>query len=203
MVRDTKYSDLRREIHPMIFTPTTMGGATFEVRTAANPEAILPLIRRVVAQITANLPLFDVHTQSEQIDRLLFQERLVARLASFFGLLALLLACVGLYGLLSYEVERRSREIGIRIALGAQAADVLRMVIRQGIILAIVGALLGTGIALGVTRYLASMLYAVHASDPVTLISVALLLTLVAFVACYIPARHALSVDPMVALRCE
>lgn len=203
VVRDTKYSDLRREIHAMIFSPNTLGGATFEVRTAANPEAILPLIRRVVAQVNANLPLFDVHTQSEQIDRLLFQERLVARLASFFALLALLLACVGLYGLLSYEVARRSREIGIRIALGAQAADVLRMVIQQGITLAIVGALLGTGVALGVTRYLASMLYDVHASDPLTLISVAVLLTLVAFVACYLPARRALRVDPMVALRCE
>jgi predicted permease len=203
VVHDTKYNDLRREVSAMIFTPNILGGATFEVRTAAEPQAILPVVRKVVAQVNANLPLFNVHTQSEQIDRLLFQERLVARLASFFGLLALLLACVGLYGLLSYEVERRMREIGIRMALGAGAAHVLRMVIGQGITLAVVGTVVGMGIALGVTRYLVSMLYQVHAGDPLTLVAVAALLILVAFIACYIPARHALRVDPMVALRCE
>jgi predicted permease len=203
VVRDTKYSDLRREIHPMMYMPQSVGGASFELRTAADPQAILPAIREVVAQVNTNLPVFDVKTESEQIDRLLFQERLVARLSGFFGLLALVLACVGLYGLLSYEVSRRTREIGIRMALGAQPESVLKLVIRQGIVLAIVGAGVGIGVALGVMRYLTSMLYDVHANDPLTMIAVAVLLTFVALAACYIPARRAMRVDPMVALRYE
>ena len=203
VVRDAKYNDLRREIHAMMYMPQSAGSAAFELRTAADPQAILPAIRNVVAQVNADLPLFDVKTESEQIDRLLFQERLVARLSSFFGLLALVLACIGLYGLLSYEVSRRTREIGIRLALGAQAGDVLRLVVKQGIVLALVGAAAGIGVALGVTRYLTSMLYDIHANDPLTMIAVAALLTLVALAACYIPARRAMRVDPMVALRYE
>jgi predicted permease len=203
VVRDAKYSSLRREIHAMMYMPQRFGGATFELRTAANPRAILPAIREVVAQVSTNLPLFDVKTESEQIDRLLFQERLVARLSGFFALLALVLACVGLYGLLSYEVSRRTREIGIRMALGAHPGSVLKLVLQQGIVLAIVGAALGIGLALGVTRYLASMLYNVHPGDPGTIVSVAILLTLVALAACYIPARRATHVDPLIALRYE
>jgi len=203
VVRDAKYNSLRREIHAMMYGPQSVGGAAFELRTAADPQAILPAIREVVAQVSTNLPLFDVKTESEQIDRLLFQERLVARLAGFFGLLALVLACVGLYGLLAYEVSRRTREIGIRMAFGAHAGSVLKLVVRQGIVLAVVGATVGIGVALSVTRYLTSMLYDVHANDPLTMIAVAVLLTLVALAACYIPARRAMRVDPIAALRCE
>jgi predicted permease len=203
VVRDTKYSDLRREINPMMFTPQTAGPAAFELRTAADPQALLPAIRKVVADVNANMPLFDVQTESEQIDRILFQERLVARLATFFSMLALVLACIGLYGLLSYDVARRRREIGIRMALGAQARDVLRLIVRQGIALALVGAAAGIGITLAITRYLTSMLYNVHANDPWTLIAVAILLTLISLAACFIPARRATHVDPMVTLRYE
>jgi predicted permease len=203
LVRDAKYNSLRREINAMMYIPQSAGGASFELRTAADPQAILPAIREAVAQVNTNLPLFDVKTESQQIDRLLFQERLVARLSGFFGLLALVLACVGLYGLLSYEVSRRTREIGIRLALGAQPGSVLKLVLQQGIVLAIVGAGVGIGVAVGVTRYLTSMLYDVHANDPLTMIAVAVLLTLVALAACYIPARRAMRVDPLVALRYE
>jgi predicted permease len=203
VVHDVKYSDLRREIHPMMYAPQSAGGASFELRTAADPQAILPAVREVVSQVNTNMPLFDVKTESQQIDRLLFQERLVARLSTFFGLLALVLACVGLYGLLSYEVSRRTREIGVRMALGARPENVLKLVLRQGMALAIVGAAVGIGVALGVTRYLASMLYDVRANDPLTMIAVAMLLTLVALAACYIPARRAMRVDPLVALRYE
>ncbi len=203
VVRDTKYSDLRREINPLMYEPQIGFGASFEVRTAGDPQALVPVIRAAVAQINPNLPLRDVTTESQQIDRLLFQERLVARFSSFFGLLALALACIGLYGLLAYEVTRRTREIGIRIALGAQAKDVLRSVVQQGLVLAFAGAVAGIGVALGVTRYLKSMLYDVHANDPFTIVAVAALLIFVALAACFIPARRATNVDPMVALRCE
>src|SRR5437899_8339522 len=203
VVRDAKYNSLRREIHAMMYHPQSAGGASFELRTAADPQAILPAVREVVAQVNTNLPLFNVTTESQQIDRLLFQERLVAPLCGCFGLLALVLACVGLYGLLSYEVSRRTREIGIRMAIGAEQGSVLRRVLRMGIVLAVVGAVLGITVALGVMRYLASMLYDVHANDPLTMIAVALLLSLVALAACYIPARPPTCVDPMVALRYE
>src|SRR5437660_6020488 len=152
----------------MIYTPQSAGGASFELRTAADPQAILPAVREVVAQVNTNLPLFDVKTESQQIDRLLFQERLVARLSGFFGLLALVLACVGLYGLLSYEVSRGTRQIGIRMALGAQSESVLNLVLRQGIVLAIVGAAVGIGVAHGVTRYLLCVRHRVRAMSAVT-----------------------------------
>jgi predicted permease len=203
MVRDAKYSDLRQEITPTMYAPQSGFGASFEVRTEADPQAMLPAVREAVAQLDQNLPLFQVTTQAEQIDRRLFQERLVARLASFFGLLALLLACIGLYGLLSYEVSRRTHEIGTRMALGAQMRDVLRLVVQQGAVLAMMGAVIGTGVALGVTRYLKSMLYNLHAYDPTTILGVVALLMLIALLACYIPARRATHVDPIVALRHE
>lgn len=173
------------------------------MRTKMNPATVSASIRGVLSQMDSNLPVFDVHTQEELIDQLLFQERMVAKLSGFFGLLALVLACIGLYGLLSYEVSRRTREIGIRMALGAQRRGVLRLVVGQGMVLAIIGAIVGIGLTLAVTRYLKSMLYDIHANDPTTIAGVAILLTLVAVAACYIPARRATRVDPTVALRYE
>ena len=207
MVRDSKYNDLRRDIHAMMYTPQggvgRMMGVSFELRTAADPRAIVPAVRKVVADVNANLPLYNVTTESAQIDRLLFEQRLIARVSGFFGVLALVLACIGLYGLLAYEVSRRTREIGVRMALGAQSVNVLKLVLGQGIALTAAGAALGIGVALGVTRYLKSMLYGVNADDPGTMIAVAVLLVMVALAACYIPARRATKVDPMVALRYE
>jgi predicted permease len=203
VVSDAKYQDLRSAIEPTMYVPSSGGNTSFELRTRANPTAMTSTIRSIVSQMDRNLPVFDVHTQTELIDQLLFQERMIARLSGFFGVLALLLACIGLYGLLSYEVSRATREIGIRMAVGAQQRDVLRLVVGQGILLATVGAALGIGVALGVTRFLKSMLYEIRANDPATIIGVALLLVLVALAACYIPARRATRVDPMVALRHE
>ena len=203
VVSDAKYQDLRSPVDPTMYVPSSGGNTSFEVRTRMNPTALSASIRGVVSQMDSNLPVFDVHTQEELIDQLLFQERMVAKLSGFFGILALVLACIGLYGLLSYEVSRRTREIGIRMALGAQRGAVLRLVVGQGIVLAITGAIVGIGVALGVTRYLKSMLYDIHANDPATIAGVAILLTLVAVAACYIPARRAMRVDPMVALRYE
>ena len=157
----------------------------------------------MVAHADNNLPLFEVRSQTEQIEQILSQERIMANISSFFALLALALACIGLYGLLAYEVVRRTREIGIRMALGARPRDVLKLVVRQGITLAIIGAAVGIGAAIGVTRFMASMLFGVHANDPLTMIAVAVLLGFVALAACFIPARRATRVDPMVALRYE
>ena len=164
---------------------------------------VVASVRAVVRDLDSHLPLVGVKTQVEQIDRQIFKERIVARLASFFGLLALTLACIGLYGLISYEVSRRTREIGIRAALGAERRDVLSMVLRQGMGLAFAGALLGTAIALGLLRYTKSLLFGVETSDPLTFVSVALLLVAVMLAASYVPARRAMSVDPVIALRYE
>jgi ABC-type antimicrobial peptide transport system permease subunit len=144
-----------------------------------------------------------MRTQSESIESHLTQERVIARLASFFGLLALLLACVGLYGLLSFEVARRTREIGIRMSLGAERRDVTNLIIMRGMKLTAAGVCAGAAGGLALTRVLSSLLYDVKPSDLPTYLFVALLLTGVALLASYIPARRATKVDPMTALRHE
>jgi macrolide transport system ATP-binding/permease protein len=203
VVGDTKYAQLRRKTAPIIFLPLVSNSAHFELRVAANPTALVKNVREIVSQAGNDLPLTDVRTQAGQIDQILFQERLMSRLSSFFATLALVLACIGLYGLLSYEVARRTRELGIRVALGAQHRELSRLVIGQGILLALIGAAIGIAAAVGVTRFISAMLYDVRANDPLTMVAVAALLILVAFAACYIPARRAMKVDPMVALRYE
>jgi predicted permease len=200
---DTKYNDLRREVHPTAYVPVTGGGATFELRTASSPAALIPAVRRTVSDADNKVPIFGVRTQSQRIDELLTQERLIARLGSAFGGLALLLACVGLYGLLSFEVARRTREIGIRMALGAERADVMRSVAARGLRVTVVGVVAGIAGGVAVTRFLSSLLFGLKASDPVTIAGVSLILIAVALVACYLPARRATKVDPMVALRYE
>ncbi|HKV25421.1 MAG TPA: ABC transporter permease [Candidatus Acidoferrum sp.] len=203
VVGDTKYDSLRRTIVPIVYVPLTSGGSYFELRTAADPRTLASAVRRAANEVDSNLPLSHVSTQTQVIDKALAQERLIALVSSFFALLALALACIGLYGLISYEVSRRTREIGIRMALGARRADVLRRVIGQGMTPALLG--LGAGIigALGFTRLLSSLLFGVKPTDPLTFIVVSLALTGVAAVACYIPARRAMRVDPMIALRYE
>jgi predicted permease len=203
VVGDTKYAYLRRPIEPMMFLPLVSNSAYFELRAAGNPTALVKNVRDIVSRAGDNLPLTNVRTQTEQIEQTLYLERLLSRLSSFFGALALVLACIGLYGLLAYEVARRTREIGIRMALGAQQRDLLRLVVGQGILLAVIGSALGIAAALGVTRFISSMLFGVRANDPLTIIAVAILLAVVALLACYIPARRAMRVDPMVALRYE
>lgn len=204
VVRDAKYTDLRGETLPITYVPAVNGGSmVFELRAAKDPASIIPAVRSLVRQVDGNLPISNLVTESESIDQLLFQERLIARFSSFFGVLALALASVGLYGLLSYEVTRRTREIGIRMALGAGRCKMLRIVVEQGLALAVTGSVLGIATSFGMTRYLGSILYDVHPGDPVTLVAVTAILLFVAFVACFIPARRATNVDPMVALRYE
>jgi predicted permease len=203
IVGDAKYDDLRKSVEPTAYVPLQEGAAHFAIRASIQAEALIPTVRQVVASFDDNLPLFDVRTQTETIDRLLFNERLVAQASSVFGGLALVLACVGLYGLLSYEVARRTREIGIRTALGAQRREIFRLVLRQGLTLTVFGAIVGITAAIGVTRYLGSLLYGVAATDPLTFVTIAFTLVAVALLAGYIPSRRAMRVDPMVALRYE
>jgi predicted permease len=203
VVGDAKYNQLRRAVQPTMYVPLSGGGAAFTVRTTMALGSFSQQIRSVVGQMNPDLPVYLIRTEQQQIDGQLMAERLITRLSSIFGLLALLLASIGLYGLLAFEVSRRTREIGIRMALGARTADVLGMVIRQGLALAGTGALIGVGAAWGVTRLMGDLLFEVKAGDPGTYVVVVGMLGAVAFLACYVPARRAMRVDPMVALRYE
>jgi predicted permease len=203
VVGDTKYESLRGAKGPTAYVPLTAGGATFELRTAVPQVGLMPAVRNLVHEMDNNLPIIRMSTQSDAVDRLLFNERLVARLFGLFGALGLMLACVGLYGLLSYNVTLRTREIGIRTALGAQRRDVLVLVLRQGLVLVIAGVTLGAAAATGVTRLLESLLYGVRPTDPFTFALTAALMIAIGLIASSLPARRATRVDPMTALRCE
>ena len=203
VVGDTKYDTLRGKMQPTVYFPMTDSGAEFELRTATNPTALVPVVRDSINRLDSNLPLVDVQSQTESIENLMAQERVIAQASSFFGILALALACLGLYGLLSYEVTRRTREIGIRMALGAERHDATLLIISRGAALMLVGVAIGVAGGLAVSRFLASLLYGVKPTDPFTFVAVSLILIAVALVACYIPARRAAKVDPMIALRYE
>jgi predicted permease len=203
IVGDTKYSELRRDIQPAMYQPLLSNSAHFALRTAVDPTTIVPAVREAVSAADRNLPVFELSTQSDLIDRLLFEDRLMTRASSFFGVLTIVLACFGLYGLLSYEVAWRTRELGIRMALGAQSRDILRLVIKQVIAIVAIGLGVGIAAALGLTRFMSEMLYNVRPNDPVTIAAVAALLAVVALVACYLPARRAIHTDPIIALRHE
>jgi predicted permease len=190
VVGDTKYANLVRSIRPMAYVPLTGGGACFELRTALNPSALIPSVRQMMDRLDRNLPLFDVKTQTESIENLLRQQRVLARLAGFFGLLALVLTCIGLYGLLSYEVVRRTREIGIRMALGAEPGDVLRGIEGRGIRVTIVGLAAGIAASLALTRLLSSLLFGVSSYDLPTFAIVGLILMTVALLASYFPSQN-------------
>ncbi len=222
LVADTKYSSQRDEIEPLLYTTwqqerENIGGMNFALRVKGEPTQLTNAVRQAVHDLDSNLPLTDVTTQAIRSSESLGQERLFARLLTFFGVLALVLAVIGLSGVLAYSVAQRTNEIGIRMALGAQVSDVLRMVIWQGMKLVLVGLVVGAAGGyvlkrLATSKYvtledwqrqLGEQLYGVSATDPWTFGVIALLLTLVALAACYVPARRATKVDPLVALRYE
>ena len=211
--KDAKYMTQRDDVPPTAYAShqqeRPMTGAIFEVRTAGDPSTMVTSIRNVVKEIDANLPVQNVKSQIEQADETLRMERLFAKLLTLFAVLAQQLAAIGLFGVLAYAVSQRTHEIGIRMALGANRSSVLKMIVRQGMTLAVLGVILGLVGAYVLTKYLESwinlskMLFGVKVSDPLTYGVIAGLLTLVALIACYIPARRATKVDPLVALRYE
>jgi predicted permease len=214
LAKDAKYTRQRDEIPPTAYIPWRqnlrgVSSVTFEARTSGDPNTAIAAVRQAVREVDGNLPLNNVKTQIEQIGETLRMERLFAKLLSLFGLLAQQLASIGLFGVMAYSVSQRTNEIGIRMALGASQRDVLKMVLRQGMVLTMIGVVLGLAGAYVLTKYLESrmnlnnMLYGVKVSDPLTYGVIAVLLTLVALLACFIPARRATKVDPMVALREE
>ncbi|HET9994451.1 MAG TPA: ABC transporter permease [Candidatus Acidoferrum sp.] len=177
--------------------------ATLAVRTTGDPEALMGAVRTQVNQLDRNLALTNGQTIGQTLAQGLWPSRMGAALLGLFGLLALVLASIGIYGVLSYSVSQRTSEIGIRMALGAQSKQVLALVLKQGMLLAVIGAVLGVVVALPVARLASTLLYGVSPTDPLTYISITLLLITVALLACYIPARRATRVDPLVALRYE
>jgi predicted permease len=208
IVNDIKYNSQRDEKEPMIYTPwlqerTQIGDMSFALRTTGDPTALIASVRQVLNEVDSNLPVKDVKTQVMQTEETLAEERLYANMLGFFALLALLLAAIGLYGVMAYSVAQRTREIGIRMALGAQTGDVLRLVIWQGMRLVLVGIVIGAIGAYALKQLIVSQLYGVEAADPVTFALVGGLLTGIALFACWVPAWRASRVDPMIALRYE
>jgi len=176
---------------------------TLAIRTTADPAAMPSTLRREVLGLDEDLPIFNVKTMEDVVAQSIGSRRLSTMLLSVFAGVALLLAAVGIYGVMAYTVTQRTQDIGIRMALGAQAGDVLRMVVGQGMTLALIGIGVGLAGALGLTRVMANLLFGVNATDPITFVVIPLLLAFVAFLACWLPARRAAQVSPIEALRAE
>src|SRR5262245_54915523 len=176
---------------------------TFAVRTTSDPGTLKSSLHRIVREVNLAIQARDVRSLDDVVNTSLHQERVLAQLGGFFSLLALALACLGLYGVLSFAVAQRTSEIGVRIALGGRASGVFSLVVRQGLKLALLGVGIGLAAAWAVTRFLESLLYGVTATDPMAFIGVSLLLLLVTVLASWLPARRATKVDSMVALRYE
>src|SRR6202162_2008679 len=197
-------NEVGEEPQPIVFLPMTQDyvpAATLHVRTTGNPEAVVATTRAALQSLDPNLAITNVFTIDQIMSQALWAPRMAGFLLALFGALALVLSAVGVYGVLSYSVNQQTREIGLRMALGAQRGDVMRLILGQGLRLTVAGLGLGVLAALGLMRVLVSLLFDVRAYDPLTYTAVTLFLTGVAFIACYIPARRAMGVDPMVALR--
>lgn len=203
IVATAQLKDLAEESKGTFYLPVYSSASTLVVRTSGDPRPLTEAIREQVLAVDKNQPVYDVKTMNERVALTLETRRFAVVLLGIFGGLALLLAAIGLYGVLAFAVSQRTREIGIHMALGAQARDVLGMVIKQGMSLVLLGVVVGAAGAYAATRAMQSLLFGVSATDPATFALVSLLLASVGFVACYIPARRATKVDPLVALRYE
>jgi predicted permease len=206
VVANVKHYALDTDSRVALYTPHLQGGAgslSIAVRTTADPLGMAAAVTREARALDPNLPLYDVKTMEQWLSESLARRRFAMLMLGLFAVVAMLLAGAGIYGVMSYTVEQRIREIGIRVALGAQTRDVLRLVVRRGMSLTGIGVALGLTAAIAATRVMANLLFGVRATDPLTFVLIALLLALVALAACWIPAWRATKVDPMVALRCE
>jgi predicted permease len=204
VLRDAKYNSVRDPAPPTMYVPYLQarpGSAVMEVRTAGDPASVTSAVREAVRQVDSALPMMDVSTQLEQVERRFQQEKLFAQACTLFGMLAMVVASIGLFGLMSYTVSRRTNEIGIRMALGAQRGDVMRQVLRESMILVAVGVAIGVAAAFGTGRFLSTLLFGLAPSDAVTIAVATLLMVAVSALAGFLPARRASRVDPMVALR--
>jgi putative ABC transport system permease protein len=206
---DSKYRSLVSDAPLLMYVPLFQnydGRPTIVVRTASAPTGVVAAVRSAIADLDKNLPVFGVKTMPQQMAFSLWQQRMAASLITTFGLLALALAAIGLYGVVAHSVAQRTHEIGIRVALGAAHGDVLRLVVGEGMALALLGVAVGLVIALPLlplTRLMPGLLYGVQSHDPLTYAAIATLLAGVALAASYFPARRATKVDPVVALRQE
>lgn len=203
IAKTAQIKDLAEQSKGTFYLPAYVPMSTLVVRTAGDPKPLAGAIRDQVLAVDSNQPVFDVKTMEERVAVTLETRRFAVVLLGIFGGLALLLAAIGLYGVLAFAVSQRTREIGIHMALGARTRDVLLMVIRQGMALVVIGVVLGVAGAYAVTRTIRSLLFEVGTTDPLTFVFVSVLLAVVGFVACYLPARRATKVDPLVALRYE
>jgi putative ABC transport system permease protein len=206
VLRDVKGRNLTDPAPKTVFFPLAQkynGMMTLHVRTAMKPELLISSVQQEIRALDPKLPMYDIRTLEQYLSDALWNKRFLSSLIGGCGLLALVLATLGLYGVLSYNVVQRTQEIGIRMALGARTNNVLREVIGQGIKLISIGIALGLAGTFATTRVLKGFLYGVTATDPLTFILISLLLASVALLACYLPARRATKVDPMVALKCE
>ncbi|HEY8224365.1 MAG TPA: ABC transporter permease [Pyrinomonadaceae bacterium] len=206
VVKDAKYGTLTEETRPMAYYPYEQRPqplSNLVMRIKGQPDQVIPNVRQAIKQVNPNVPIDDVVTLSEHIGRSLVQQKLIARLASFFGVLALLLACIGLYGLMSYAVARRTNEIGIRMALGARSTNVLWLILREAMTLVLIGLALGLVASLVTSKTAKTLLFGLKPNDPLTIAMASVLLLAVAVFAGYLPARRAARVDPMTALREE
>ena len=204
VVKDVRYFGLRQPTEPMVYVPAWRAGSgstALCIRTGAGAETVIEAVRRQANAIDSAIPILRTRTMEQNVDSNILQEKLVATLAGFFGLLALLLAAVGLYGVMAHSVARRTREIGIRMALGAAGRAVLWMVLRDALIMVTVGAAIGIPAALALAKFASSLLFGIAAGDPFNALMATLFLGGVAVVASFLPARRASRIDPGIALR--
>ena len=207
VVKDVTYVNLRESLRRHFYLPTgqeeRLANLTLHIKTSGDSQPVAAGLRNEVKALDPHLPLYDVKTLADEINQSLIQERMVTWLTSAFGLVATLLTALGLYGVLTFSVARRTREIGIRVALGAQRHDVMRLIVSQGLLIVVVGIALGLVASYGLSKVIATLLFGVSPTNAWTLIVVTVGLFVISFLACYLPARRATKVDPLVALRYE